>query len=49
MSFRQSTGYYTEALDLIAGIMLLSTVLPFLVRPPKPSTHALPGLLPKHA
>ncbi len=29
MSFRQSTGYYTEALDLIGGIMLLSTVLPF--------------------
>ncbi len=46
---RQSTGYYTEALDLIAGIMLLSTALPFLVRPPKPSTHALPGLLSKHA
>ena len=46
---RQSTGYYTEALDLIAGIMLLSAALPFLVRPPKPSIHALPGLLPKHA
>jgi len=46
---RQSTGYYTEALDLIAGIMLLSTALPLLVRPPKPSTHALPGLLQEHA
>ncbi|PYL66970.1 MAG: MFS transporter [Verrucomicrobia bacterium] len=46
---RQSTGYYTEALDMIAGIMLLSTALPFLVHPPKPSTHALPGLLQKHA
>jgi OFA family oxalate/formate antiporter-like MFS transporter len=46
---RQSTGYYTDALDLIAGIMLVSTALPFLVRPPKPSTHALPGLLQKHA
>ncbi len=46
---RQSTGYYTDALDLIAGIMLLSTALPFLVRPPKPSTHALPGLLQKLA
>ncbi len=46
---RQSTGYYTEALDLIAGIMLLSAALPFLVRPPKPSTHALPGLLQEHA
>ncbi|PYK02610.1 MAG: MFS transporter, partial [Verrucomicrobia bacterium] len=37
---RQSTGYYTEALDMIAGIMLLSTALPFLVHPPKPSTQA---------
>ncbi len=46
---RQSTGYYTEALDLIAGIMLLSTALPLLVRPPKPSTHALPGLLQERA
>jgi len=46
---RQSTGYYTDALDLIAGIMLLSTALPFLVRPPKPSTHVLPGLVQKHA
>src|SRR2546428_3191499 len=46
---RQSTGYYTEALDLIAGIMLLSTALPFVIRPPKPSTHALPGLLQEHA
>jgi OFA family oxalate/formate antiporter-like MFS transporter len=46
---RQSTGYYTEALDLISGIMLVSTALPFLVRPPKPSTDALPGLLQKHS
>jgi OFA family oxalate/formate antiporter-like MFS transporter len=46
---RQSTGYYTEALDLIAGIMLLSATLPFMIRPPKPSTHALPGLVHKHA
>jgi OFA family oxalate/formate antiporter-like MFS transporter len=46
---RQSTGYYTEALDLIAGIMLISTALPFLIRPPKSSTPALPGLLQKHA
>jgi len=32
---RQSTGHYTEALDMIAGIMLLSAVLPFVIRPPK--------------
>src|SRR5882672_9162494 len=46
---RQSTGYYTEALDIIAGIMVVSAVLPFLVRPPKLSIPALPGLLEKHA
>ena len=32
---RQSTGHYTVALDIIAGIMLLSAVLPFVIRPPK--------------
>jgi OFA family oxalate/formate antiporter-like MFS transporter len=32
---RQSTGHYTEALELIAGIMLVSAVLPFVIRPPK--------------
>ena len=32
---RQSTGQYTEALDIIAGIMLLSAALPFIIRPPK--------------
>jgi OFA family oxalate/formate antiporter-like MFS transporter len=32
---RQSTGHYTEALDIIAGIMLVSAVLPFIIRPPK--------------
>jgi OFA family oxalate/formate antiporter-like MFS transporter len=32
---RQSTGYYTEALDTIAGIMLVSAVLPFVIRAPK--------------
>jgi OFA family oxalate/formate antiporter-like MFS transporter len=37
---RQSTGHYTAALDLIAGIMLLSAVLPFLIRPPLPRTIA---------
>jgi OFA family oxalate/formate antiporter-like MFS transporter len=46
---RQNTGYYTEALDLIAGIMLVSTALPSLMRSPKPPAQALPGLLHKHA
>ncbi|MDB6114602.1 MAG: major facilitator superfamily 1 [Lacunisphaera sp.] len=31
---RQTTGLYTAALDLIAGLMLLSAALPFLIRPP---------------
>ena len=30
---RQSTGHYTEALHIIAGLMLASAVIPFLVRP----------------
>ena len=32
---RQTTGYYTLALELIAGIMLVSAILPFVIRPPK--------------
>jgi OFA family oxalate/formate antiporter-like MFS transporter len=32
---RQSTGHYTEALEMIAGIMLISGVLPFVIRPPR--------------
>jgi OFA family oxalate/formate antiporter-like MFS transporter len=35
---RQSTGYYTVALELIAGIMLLSAVLPFLIHSPTTRT-----------
>ncbi len=31
---RQSTGHYTQALEMIAGIMLISAVLPFVIRPP---------------
>jgi OFA family oxalate/formate antiporter-like MFS transporter len=30
---RQSTGHYTEALQVIAGIMLAGAVIPFFVRP----------------
>jgi OFA family oxalate/formate antiporter-like MFS transporter len=30
---RQSTGYYTEALNVIAVVILVSAILPFLVRP----------------
>jgi OFA family oxalate/formate antiporter-like MFS transporter len=32
---RQSTGHYTQALEMIAGIMLISAVLPLVIRPPK--------------
>src|SRR5205807_5766060 len=32
---RQSTGHYTQALEMIGGIMLISAVLPFLIRPPR--------------
>jgi len=39
---RQSTGRYTEALDVIAAIMLVSAVLPFVIRPPK-GRNAEPG------
>jgi nitrate/nitrite transporter NarK len=31
---RDSTGEYTSALYIIAGIMLVSTIIPFIVRPP---------------
>jgi OFA family oxalate/formate antiporter-like MFS transporter len=31
---RQTTGHYTEALDVIAGVMLVGAVIPFLIRPP---------------
>ncbi|MBV8820093.1 MAG: OFA family MFS transporter [Acidobacteriaceae bacterium] len=33
-NIRETTGHYSEALYIIAGIMLVSAVLPFLVRPP---------------
>lgn len=32
---RQNTGVYTEALYIIAVIMLLSAILPFIIRPPR--------------
>ena len=33
-SIRQRSGHYTEALSIIAGIMLVSAVIPLIVRPP---------------
>jgi nitrate/nitrite transporter NarK len=32
---KDSTGEYTNAFYIIAGIMLLSAIVPFIVRPPK--------------
>jgi len=34
-SIRQRTGHYTIALEIVAGIMLVSALIPLLVRPPK--------------
>jgi OFA family oxalate/formate antiporter-like MFS transporter len=31
---RQSTGQYTEALDIISAIMFVSAIVPFIIRPP---------------
>jgi len=32
---RENTGVYTQALYIIAGIMLVSAILPFIIRPPR--------------
>lgn len=37
---RQATGSYTNALYIIAGIMLVSAIVPFIVRPPQPQAAA---------
>src|SRR5690242_21264570 len=34
-NIRQSTGHYSQALSVIAGIVLVSAVLPLITRPPK--------------
>ena len=36
-NMRQSTGQYGAALRIISGVMALSALLPFFVRPPKPA------------
>jgi OFA family oxalate/formate antiporter-like MFS transporter len=38
-TLRTSSGSYTEPLNIIAVIMLLSLVVPFIVRPPKPQVE----------
>lgn len=37
---RQNTGVYTQALYIIAVIMLLSAILPFIIRPPRTQSEA---------
>ena len=39
---RQTTGHYTGALQIISGIMLVSVVLPVLVRQPKARVQEVP-------
>jgi MFS transporter, OFA family, oxalate/formate antiporter len=40
---RDSTGEYTSAFYIIAGIMLLSAIVPFIVRPPSKDVEARGG------
>jgi OFA family oxalate/formate antiporter-like MFS transporter len=35
-SLRQSTGSYSVVLYLLAGVMLVSALLPLVLRPPRP-------------
>jgi MFS transporter, OFA family, oxalate/formate antiporter len=44
---KDSTGEYTNAFYIIAGIMLLSAIVPFLVRPPAGKAPAAEGELPE--
>jgi OFA family oxalate/formate antiporter-like MFS transporter len=37
---RDSTGEYTSAFYIIAGIMLVSAIIPFIVRPPRQAAPA---------
>lgn len=46
---RQATGHYTEALHVIAGLMLASAVIPLLVRPLEGATRAAAAPYPPHA
>ena len=39
-SIRESTGRYSQALYLLAALMLVSAVVPFVVRPPRPQQAA---------
>jgi OFA family oxalate/formate antiporter-like MFS transporter len=43
---RQSTGGYGQALYIIAGVMLVSTVVPLVVRPPRAAPRVAPATAP---
>lgn len=44
---RQSTGHYSQALNVIAAIVLCSALIPLIVRPPSRSKE--PAAMPKAA
>jgi OFA family oxalate/formate antiporter-like MFS transporter len=46
-AIKDSTGEYTNAFYIIAGIMLLSAIVPFLVRPPDGKERGEEGELPE--
>jgi MFS transporter, OFA family, oxalate/formate antiporter len=47
---RETTGHYATAFDVIAGIMLVSAVIPFMIRPPRAPAEAFtPEGHPRHA
>src|SRR5215218_4919384 len=46
-TIKDSTGEYTNAFYIIAGIMLLSAIVPFIVRPPAREVAAAEGELPE--
>jgi OFA family oxalate/formate antiporter-like MFS transporter len=47
-SIRERTGHYEGALHLMAGVMLVSAILPFLVRPPRDPKQKPHPLFPSH-
>jgi nitrate/nitrite transporter NarK len=46
-AIKDSTGEYTNAFYIIAGIMLLSAIVPFVVRPPAGEAAPAEGELPE--
>ena len=42
---RERTGHYTQALEVIAGVMLVSAIVPFILHPPAAPSYRLPPRL----